>query len=112
MSNRIKRMQKRIKRIPDTGEVKYNHEIMVHGKMVYECEKCGRRWNMYLEKGLEEFERDHKPTPFVIRCRCGGPAKDISGIIKFAGGGYYPLPEGESYFANRKDSDCGIPVLC
>lgn len=77
MSNRIKRMQKRIKRIPDTGEVKYNHEIMVHGKMVYECEKCGRRWNMYLEKGLEEFERDHKPTPFVIRCRCGGPAKDI-----------------------------------
>lgn len=63
---------------------------------------------MYLEKGIEEPGDDHKPSPFVIQCPfCGGMARDISGIIGFAGGGYYPLPEGASYFANRKDSDCG-----
>lgn len=66
---------------------------------------------MYLEKSIEEFGEEHKPSPFVIRCKCGGMARYISGIIKFAGGGYYPLPGAESYFANTEDSDCGVPIL-
>jgi len=86
-------------------------EILVHGAMKYKCETCGREWIMYLEKGIEEFGEGHKPSPFVIRCKCGGMARDISGIIKFAGGGYYPLPGAESYFANTEDSDCGVPIL-
>ena len=64
-----------------------------------------------VSKGIEEFSEEHKPSPFVIRCKCGGMARDISGIIKFAGGGYYPLPGAESYFANIEDSDCGVPIL-
>ena len=86
--------------------------MFLHGRMVYACERCDRRWSMYLEKGIEEPGDDHKPSPFVIQCPfCGGMARDISGIIGFTGGGYYPLPKGASYFANKKDSDCGVPVL-
>lgn len=36
---------------------------------------------------------------------------DVSGIVKIPDGGYKPLPAGEGYFANKKDSDCGVPVL-
>lgn len=92
--------------------VEYRTDILVHGRMVYACERCDRRWSMYLEKGIEDPGEDHKPSPFVIQCPfCGGMARDISGIIGFAGGGYYPLPDGASYFTNRKDSDCGVPIL-
>lgn len=117
MSNILKRMKKRLEKSIDSKQVEYDQDIydqdiLVHGRMIYECESCGCRWNMYLEKGIEEFDENHKPSPYVIRCGyCGGMARDVSGIIGFAGGGYYPLPKGESYFANREDSDCGVPVL-
>lgn len=77
--------------------------------MWYRCEVCDHQWRMYLENGIEEFGDDHKPSPFVIRCKCGGTAKDVSGIIKLSG--YMPLGEHMSYFANKKKSDCGVPVL-
>ena len=67
---------------------------------------------MYLEKGIEEFGENHKPSPFTIGCPyCGGWASDISGIQKVPGNGYVPLPDGCSYFANREDRDCGVPVF-
>lgn len=111
MSNVIKRMKKRVNLFQESKQEKQTDEILVHGSMIYKCESCGKKWRMYLEKGIEEFGEDHKPSPFIIRCKCGGMAKDISGIMGFAGGGYYPLPDGASYFANRKDSDCGVPVV-
>lgn len=68
---------------------------------------------MYLEKGIEEFGENHKPSPFMIICpHCGGWAMDISGIQKVPGGGYVPLPEGYSYFADLESRDCGVPVFC
>lgn len=114
MSNALKRMKKRMERqLEETQEeeVLKKEEILVHGAMKYKCETCGREWIMYLEKSIEEFGEEHKPSPFVIRCKCGGMARYISGIIKFAGGGYYPLPGAESHFANIEDSDCGVPIL-
>jgi len=67
---------------------------------------------MYLEKGIEEFGENHKPSPFMICCPyCGGWAMDVSGIQKIPGGGYMPLPDGASYFANKEDRDCGVPVF-
>lgn len=51
--------------------------------------------------GIEEFGENHKPSPFIITCKCGGRAMDISGIRKLPEG-YQPLPSGASYFANRK----------
>lgn len=112
MSNTVKRMKKRIHNISSSKQVEYDTEILVHGSIIYECEQCGRKWRMYLQKGIEESGDNHKPSPFVIRCnKCGGAARDVSGIMKLAGGGYYPLPKGASYFANKNDSDCGVPVL-
>lgn len=71
---------------------------------------------MFLEKGIEEFGDKHKPSPYIIQCPCGGIAKDISGICKMPEpslnhDGYALLPDGESYFANKKNSDCGVPIV-
>ena len=67
---------------------------------------------MYLEKGIEEFGANHKPSPFTITCPyCGGLAMDVSGIQKVPGGGYVTLPDGYGYFANLEDRDCGVPIL-
>ena len=81
-----------------------NHKntVLVHGKMIYSCESCKKSWPMYLEKGIEEFGDDHKPSPFIIRCPyCGGMARDVSGIIKNPQG-YSRLPDGLHYFSNQK----------
>lgn len=86
---------------------------LIHGRMIYRCEQCGKNWPMYLEKGIEEFGENHKPSPFTIACPyCGGWAMDVSGIQKVPGGGYVPLPDGYSYFANVGNKDCGVPVFC
>lgn len=85
---------------------------MVHGRMIYRCECCGKSWPMYLEKGIEEFGENHKPSPFTIECPyCGRWAQDVSGIQKVPGGGYVPLPDGCHYFANREDHPCGVPTF-
>lgn len=85
---------------------------LAHGRMIYRCEQCGRSWAMFLEKGIEEFGEDHKPSPFTIGCPyCGGWAMDVSGIQKIPGG-YIPLPEGGHYFANMEGKNCGTPVFC
>ena len=66
---------------------------LIHGRMVYRCECCGESWFMYLEKGIEEFGENHKPSPFTMVCPyCGGWASDVSGIQKVPGGGYMKLP--------------------
>lgn len=95
---------------------KTSRRILVHSAMKYRCEKCGKEWWMFLEKGIEEFGDNHRPSPFMIKCKCGGFAQDVSGICKIpkiAGvyDGYAILPVGASYFANKKESDCGVPVL-
>lgn len=85
---------------------------LVHGRMIYHCEQCGKSWAMFLEKGIEEFGEDHKPSPFTICCPyCGGWAMDVAGIQKLPCGGYMPLPDRASYFENREDRDCGVPVF-
>lgn len=83
--------------------------ILVHGAMKYACASCGAAWWVFLEKGIEEFGEDHKPTPFIIGCPiCEGYARDVSGIVKFPEGGYRELPEGKAYFANMDGRDCGV----
>lgn len=97
----------------DRGIEPRSEAPLVHGRMIYRCECCGKSWPMYLEKGIEEFGENHKPSPFTIACPyCGGWAMDVSGILKVPGGGYVPLPEGGHYFANMEDKNCGAPVFC
>lgn len=104
--------------ILDFGECEITVQVerppvpLVHGRMIYRCEQCGRNWAMFLEKGIEEFGENHKPSPFTIGCPyCGGWAMDVSGIQKISGG-YIPLPDGGNYFANMEDKNCGVPVFC
>lgn len=98
-------------------------KIFVHGYMVYRCEKCGKEFRMWCEKGVEDGnETQHSvPSPFVIHHSCGGFAQDISGLFRINkprpnpmldyDAGYMLLPEKESYFAYDKNKDCGIAVL-
>ena len=89
----------------------FKRKIIVHGAMVYGCKDCGKRWVMYLETGLEDHSENHKPVPFGITCPfCGGfHGFDISGYLKLPDAETADLPEGEAYFENVPDSDCGRP---
>ncbi len=92
--------------------------VLVHGFFLYECEKCGAVYEMYLEKGLEDSVQDqqypdkHKPVPFCMRCRvCNqGIASHVMGGIGDSRE-YELLPEGASYFKNTYKEDCGKPVI-
>lgn len=89
-------------------------EILVHGAMLYECECCGRVFQMWLEKGLEDRKQDainpssHKPVSFCIGCLCGGTAKHIAWQNDICLDEYRPLKENENYFENTKDKDYGV----
>ena len=85
--------------------------IIVHEAMLYRCEKCGSEWWMFVEVGLEQPGPDHKPTPFTVMCPVckRGLAMDISGPVDIPGGLMELIP-GESYFANVKKCDCGMPI--
>jgi len=90
--------------------------IEIHAKREYLCPACGRRWDMYLEDGVERSHglRKIQPAPSLIRCFCGGVAKHI-GRISFVP--YLSQRDAAelNYFAyDRKSpigSGCGIPTL-
>lgn len=100
----------------------------VHGYFIYECERCGAVYQMYLDKGLEDSLQDryypdkHKPVPFTIMCReCAQLAetlgrKELYGFCRHILWGigdsetYEELPEGASYFKNDPNEPHGIPV--
>lgn len=82
---------------------------IVWAKMIYICNDCGARFDIYLENTLERHNGDkHKPVPFVIRCRkCNKfHCFDRTGLI--------PLLEereirlGEMYFSDEPKYDCGV----
>ena len=91
-----------------------DRKIIVHGCMIYRCSDCGTKFVMYLEKGLEEQGcKDWKPVPFMINCPfCSGyHAHDITmSVLPLPGRKYCQLPDGECYFENVPDRDCGKPV--
>lgn len=106
--------------VVETGELIRGDGLKhpVHGYFLYECEKCGAVYQMYLDKGLEDKLQDkynpdqHKPVPFIIRCRkCEeGMAKHILWGIGDRDE-YEELPEGASYFKNDPKEKCGRPVV-
>lgn len=96
----------RSKKIIKKSIIKY-----AHAYMRYACDKCGWSWKMYLEKGIEEGGKNHKPSPFFIKCPyCeDGKASDVSGLRKLP----YELEINNTmnYFADKADSDCGVPIF-
>lgn len=106
--------QNRIERLIREGQSK--EPPMIHGAMKYQCEKCGALWFMWLEIGVEDHGangRPHQPCPFVIRCDCGGFAKDVSGYISL--GKVLQLNrDGARYFAydhSGSERACGRPKV-
>lgn len=114
--NRDKRVRP-IKKCPDKDKSKeLSHPV--HGFMLYECEKCGAVFRMWLSKGLEDKVTDaanpnsHKPVPFCIRCcKCNeGIAKHVLWGIGESNE-YEELPDGANYFENNSNEDCGKPII-
>lgn len=106
-------------KVVETGEPIRREELKhpVHGFFLYECEKCGAVYQMYLDKGLEDKVQDkyypdrHKPVPYIIRCRkCDGMVRHILWGIGDKDE-YEELPEGASYFKNDPKDRCGVPVV-
>jgi hypothetical protein len=54
-----------------------------HGAMWFKCQECGKRWRMWLEKGVEDrrfrriYPEQHKTVPESIICQCGGSAEHV-----------------------------------
>lgn len=95
-------------------------EHLVHGFMIYQCEKCNAVYIMWLEKGLEDKEDDvltgnHKPVPFCITCpECYGIAQHTCfsiGMNSVPNGGYRPLKPEENFFLNDEEEQCGVSVI-
>lgn len=106
MANRLrklKRYQERIKEKENVG--------MTKKAMWYQCQTCGKRWMMWLETGLEENGDNHKPVPFAIGCKCGAVAYHVDWEKDLEFEEPRPILKQMNYFANRCDSDCGVPVL-
>lgn len=89
---------------------------IIYGFMMYECEKCGTKFRMAMEIGVEdhgEHGRPHQPCPSVILHDCGGYAKDCTLHIERFQNSFPALPK-TRFFAydhsGRKDA-CGIPAI-
>lgn len=89
---------------------------LVYGFIMYECEKCGKKFRMALECGVEdhgEHGRPHQPCPFVILHDCGGYAKDCTfRVERFRNPS--PASPNTRYFAydrSGRDRACGIPAI-
>lgn len=111
---------------PEAEAIKLKHPV--HGYFIYECERCGTVYQMYLDKGLEDRVSDtiypdkHKPVPFTIMCKeCAKLAetlerKELYGFCRHIYWGigdsddYTELPEGASYFKNDPNEPHGIPI--
>ena len=110
MANRLRKL----KRYQESLAKKKEHNStkgMTKQAMWYECRDCGKRWRMWLELGLEEHGDNHKPVPFTVRCKCGGTAYHVDWKDDLILDSPRPILEQMNYFANKLDSDCGVPVL-
>jgi hypothetical protein len=66
---------------------KIKSKVMVHGHFYYWCDKCHKKWQIYLECGVEQCNyncsspkcagcnRKVIPSPFMALCSCGGLAQ-------------------------------------
>lgn len=101
---------------------------IIHGFMLYRCEKCGNGFFLWLEKGLEDPVDDqktgkHKPVPFSITCpTCGGHcyhawwnigrdsrSSEYKSYKEHTSGGYGT--NYKNFFWNDPDSECGVPII-
>ena len=82
---------------------------MTKRALFYECEKCGRKVLVWLERGLEEHNGNaHKPVPFTTGCKvCGGLMRHVDWGNNVELLHDTLIPNESYYFANIKDEKCG-----
>ena len=104
---------KAIIRKPESKYPKTNKQPLCHGSFVYECEKCGTRFSVFLEKGVEGKNKI-MPCPFVIGCRhsdCNGLARHTEWQSDKTDMPLFPLPAGKLFFRLNKKEGCGVATL-
>ena len=90
---------------------------LTHGAMWYECQECGKRWRMWLEKGVEDkrfrriYPELHKPAPFTILCQCGGSAEHVDWDKDIKLTDYRPLLPHMNHFGNVDNAEYGLPLM-
>lgn len=89
----------------------------IHGAMWFECQECGKRWRMWLEKGVEDkryrriYPESHKPIPEKINCRCGGSAEHVDQNKDIILSNYKTLLPNMNHFSRVDDEEYGVPIL-
>lgn len=114
-------MQDRIKKATKNDHI-------IHGHMIYKCQKCGAFYLMHLEKGLEDptdikITGSRKPVPFCIQCIvCNGDVYHVLWNVtaNTYGKNYRSYNEmvnqknkmiHRNFFWNDPDCDHGLPIL-
>jgi hypothetical protein len=88
-----------------------------HGAIWFECQSCGKRWRMWLEKGIEDkrfrriYPEKHKTIPDTIKCQCGGSAEHVDWQKDLKLKNYRVLLPNMNQFAYDENEEYGIPVL-
>ena len=115
-SRKIMRAKERADKKVQEQEIRSRRQhwpTLVWAVMIYKCADCGYEIPMYLEHTLERHNGDaHKPVPFGMVCpECGGfhCYDDIPRFRELPG--VRQLREGESYFKDDPNHDCGIPIV-
>ena len=88
-----------------------------HGAKWFECQSCGKRWRMWLEKGVDDerfrriYPEQHKTAPDKIKCLCGGTAEHVNLEGDLAFSSYKPIMPHMNYFSRSETEDYAIPVI-
>ncbi len=112
MSNMLRKIkrQRKVSYISNKN-IERKTELQTKEAMTYECSDCGKRWIMWLQTGLEEGGKNHKPVPFTIHCKyCKGVARHVDWHEDIHLEEPIAITEGMDYFANCPKWDCGKPI--
>lgn len=99
------------------AQKKQTEQKLTNGAMWFECQECGKRWRMWLEKGVEDkrfrriYPEKHKTAPFKISCQCGGTAEHVEWDKDLVLKGYKPLLPHMNHFEYSDSEDYAVPVI-
>lgn len=99
------------------GQKKQTEQKLTHGAMWYECQECGKRWRMWLEKGVDDprfrriYPEQHKTVPESIICQCGGSAEHVDWAKDLKFKGYKPILPHMNYFGMIDGNDYAEPII-
>ena len=97
--------------------VKPATEKQTHGARWFECQSCGKRWRMWLEKGVDDerfrriYPEQHKTAPDKIKCLCGGTAEHVNPEKDLVFKKYQPILPHMNHFSRSETEELATTVL-